>query len=109
MTRGAGLDAGHRAAYIPHHMIRMLLTFLALMTGLSASGVVVPAQAMQPSAVVSQRLALPGTARVSAHVVEHGRAMVRPAAPLLVASHLIVLAPAPAVVPVLVGVERARE
>lgn len=95
-------------------MIRMLLTFLALMTGLAASGVAVPAQAMQtgrgqPSAVVSQRLALPGSARVSAHVVEHGRAMVRPAQPALVAPRLISPKTAPVVVPVLVGIERARE
>ncbi len=90
-------------------MIRMLLTFLALMTGLAASGGAVPAQAMQPCAVVSQRLAVPGAARVSAHVVAHGRAMVRPAQPALVAARLVVMASAPALVPVLVGVERARE
>lgn len=90
-------------------MIRMLLTFLALMTGLAASGTAVPAQAMTPCAVVSQRLALPGVARISAHVVEHGRAMVRPAQPALVAPRLLLPAPAPVVVPVLVGIERARE
>jgi hypothetical protein len=94
-------------------MIRMLLTFLALMTGLAASGAPTLAQAMsgagQPCAVVSQRCVLPGVARVSAHVVEHGRAMVRPAQPALVAPRLLLPVSAPVVVPVLVGIERARE
>lgn len=106
---GAGLDAGFRPAYIPSSMIRMLLTFLALMTGLAASGAPVPAQALTPCAVVSQRFASPGIARVSAHVVEHGRAMVRPAQPALVAPRLLAPMAAPVVVPVLVGIERARE
>jgi hypothetical protein len=41
-------------------MIRMLLTFLALMTGLAASGAPTLAQAMEPRAVVSFRYATPG-------------------------------------------------
>jgi hypothetical protein len=90
-------------------MIRMLLTFLALMTGLAASGAAVPAQAMTPCAVVSQRFVTPAAARVSAHVVEHGLAMARPAVPALAAPRVIVPGFAPVVVPVLVGVERARE
>lgn len=91
-------------------MIRMLLTFLALMTGLAASGAPTLAQAMQPRAVVaSGRYATPGAARVSDHVVAHGRAMTRPAQPALVTVRLFTPAPAPTVAPVLVGIERARE
>lgn len=108
MTGWAG-RAPKRCLYHLPDMIRMLLTFLALMSGLAASGAPTLAQAMEPRAVVASRYGTPGAARVSAHVVAHGRAMTRPAQPALVAARLFTPAPAPMVAPVLVGIERARE
>lgn len=89
-------------------MLRLLLSFLALMSGLAAAGTGSEARAYEARPAVAQMWQDAGAARVSAHVVAHAREVARPVQPLA----LVVCVPFIRVayaVPVRVKVDRARE
>jgi hypothetical protein len=89
-------------------MLRLLLSFLVLMSGLAAAGPEGAARAFEARPQVVLVLSDAGAARVSAHVVAHAREITRPAQPRLI-EVAAVLAVAQVVPAVHVGVDRARQ
>lgn len=95
-------------------MFRLLLTLLALMSGLTCvSG---PVQACvydadfgRARAEIGSVVLASGAARVSAHVVAHAAEIVRPSLPRLTDTAPAPLAPVAMVAAVYTGIDRARE
>jgi len=90
-------------------MLRLLLSFLALMSGLAAVGPEGSARAFEARPQVAMVLPGAAAARVSAHVVAHAREVIRPAQPSLIVAAAAPVAAAQVVPAVRVGVDRARE
>jgi len=90
-------------------MLRLLLSFLALMSGLAAVGPDESARAFETRPQIAAVMQGAAAARVSAHVVAHAREITRPAQPRLIDAAAAPLAAPMVVAAVRVGVDRARE
>jgi len=90
-------------------MIRFLLTLLALVSGLAATGEA-SASAFGPArAEVACMCQVQGEARVSPHVKAHAAALMRPALPSLITTASAPLAAEARVATVHTRIDRARE
>ena len=90
-------------------MIRFLLTLLALVSGLAATGGASACQFGPARAEVASVCQVQGEARVSAHVKAHAAALMRPALPSLILTAAAPLAAAAPVATVHTRIDRARE
>jgi len=90
-------------------MLRLLLSFLALMTGLAAMAPETDARAFAARPAIAATMQSAGAARVSAHVVAHAREITRPAQPRLIEAVFAPLPLAYAAPAVRLRVDRARE
>ena len=89
-------------------MIRLLLTLLALMSGLAVASGPASACACGGAGVEVGAPMLAAAGRVSAQVLAHGAAMAQPGAPRRIAAALRLPDFALARVPVMTGSDRAR-
>jgi len=91
-------------------MLRLLLSLLALMSGLTAVGPGGEARAYAASGTEIASVLQDGAgARVSAHVVAHAQEITRPAQPRLTFHAAAPMAQAPRAITVRLPVDRARE
>lgn len=90
-------------------MLRLLLSFLALVSGLAAMAPETDARAFAARPAIAATMQDAGAARVSAHVVAHAREITRPAQPRLIEAFFAPLPLAYAAPSVRLRVDRARE
>ncbi|NBC35388.1 hypothetical protein GTZ99_02320 [Novosphingobium sp. FSY-8] len=103
------LDGADPRPYIASTMLRLMLSLLALISGLTVSGPDADARAFSArGAEISAMWQDAGAARVSAHVVAHAAEVTRPAQPLMMALSVPMRA-VPRVDTVHLRVDRARE
>lgn len=90
-------------------MLRLLLSFLALVSGLAAMAPETDARAFAARPAIAATMQGAGAARVSAHVVAHAREITRPAQPRLIEAARAPLRMAYSAPAVRMRVDRSRE